>query len=146
MSDEVALLVADVFEAAGALRKSGEVIAASQGQTQARWQLLSVASGTPLTVAQAARRLGVARQGVQRLANDLASESLVDFRPNPDHRSSPLLELTPTGRRVLDEITVRAAEVHRRLAADIPADEITAARELLRRVIDEVRRQQEGQG
>ncbi|MFE5891100.1 MarR family winged helix-turn-helix transcriptional regulator [Streptomyces sp. NPDC056462] len=146
MSDEVALLVADVFEAAGALRKSGEVIAASQGQTQARWQLLSVASGTPLTVAQAARRLGVARQGVQRLANDLASESLVDFRPNPEHRSSPLLELTPTGRRVLDEITVRAAEVHRRLAADIPADEITAARELLRRVIDEVRRQQEGQG
>ncbi|MGW6731466.1 MarR family winged helix-turn-helix transcriptional regulator [Streptomyces sp. NPDC055013] len=146
MSDEVALLVADVFEAAGALRKSGEVIAASQGQTQARWQLLSVASGTPLTVAQAARRLGVARQGVQRLANDLASESLVDFRPNPDHRSSPLLELTPTGRRVLDEITVRAAEVHRRLAADIPADEITAARELLRRVVDEVRRQQEEQG
>ncbi|MFE5918056.1 MarR family winged helix-turn-helix transcriptional regulator [Streptomyces sp. NPDC056468] len=146
MSDEVALLVADVFEAAGVLRKSGEVIAASQGQTQARWQLLCVASGTPLTVAQAARRLGVARQGVQRLANDLASESLVDFRPNPEHRSSPLLELTPTGRRVLDEITVRAAEVHRRLAADIPADEITAARELLRRVIDEVRRQQEGQG
>ncbi|MGW1610103.1 MarR family winged helix-turn-helix transcriptional regulator [Streptomyces sp. NPDC002285] len=146
MSDEVALLVADVFEAAGALRKSGEVIAASQGQTPARWQLLSVASGTPLTVAQAARRLGVARQGVQRLANDLASESLIDFRPNPEHRSSPLLELTPTGRRVLDEITVRAAEVHRRLAADIPADEITAARELLRRVIDEVRRQQEGQG
>ncbi|WP_328877204.1 MarR family winged helix-turn-helix transcriptional regulator [Streptomyces sp. NBC_00299] len=144
MSDEVALLVADVYEAAGALRKSGEVIAASQGQTQARWQLLSVASGTPLTVAQAARRLGVARQGVQRLANDLANESLVAFRSNPDHRSSPLLELTPTGRRVLDGITVRAAEVHRRLAADIPADEIAAARELLRRVIEEVRRQQEG--
>lgn len=144
MSDEVALLVADVYEAAGALRKSGEVIAASQGQTQARWQLLSVASGTPLTVAQAARRLGVARQGVQRLANDLANESLIAFRPNPDHRSSPLLELTPTGRRVLDGITVRAAEVHRRLAAGIPADEIAAARELLRRVIDEVRRQQEG--
>ncbi|WP_369275435.1 MarR family winged helix-turn-helix transcriptional regulator [Streptomyces sp. R11] len=144
MPDEVALLVADVYEAAGALRKSGEVIAASQGQTQARWQLLSVASGTPLTVAQAARRLGVARQGVQRLANHLASESLVAFRPNPDHRSSPLLELTPAGRRVLDEITVRAAEVHRRLAADIPADEIATARELLRRVIDEVRRQQEG--
>lgn len=144
MSDEVALLVADVYEAAGALRKSGEVIAASQGQTQARWQLLSVASGIPLTVAQAARRLGVARQGVQRLANDLANESLIAFRPNLDHRSSPLLELTPAGRRVLDGITVRAAEVHRRLAAGIPADEIAAARELLRRVIDEVRRQQEG--
>ncbi|MFF6980860.1 hypothetical protein ACFZAV_24870 [Streptomyces sp. NPDC008343] len=52
----------------------------------------------------------------------------------------------PTGARLLDGITVRAAEVHRRLAADVPADEIAAARELLRRVIDEVRRQQEGWG
>lgn len=63
MPDEMALLVADVFEAAGLLRRSGEAIAATEGQTQARWQLLSVVSEEPLTVAQAARRLGIARQG-----------------------------------------------------------------------------------
>ncbi|MFD7613091.1 MarR family winged helix-turn-helix transcriptional regulator [Streptomyces sp. NPDC059828] len=144
MSDEMALLVADVYEAAGALRRSGEAIAASQGQTQARWQLLSVASGTPLSVAQAARRLGVARQGVQRIANDLVSEGLAAFGTNPDHRSSPLLELTSAGRQVLSEITARATEVHRLLAVDLPVSEITSARDLLRRLIDQVRRHQDG--
>lgn len=68
MSDEIARLVADVFELAGLLRRSGEVVAAREGHTQARWQLLSVVSDRALTVPQAARRLGVTRQGVQRVA------------------------------------------------------------------------------
>lgn len=64
MADEMALLVADVFELAGLLRRSGKAVAAKEGQTQARWQLLSVVSDQALTVPQAARRLGVTRQGV----------------------------------------------------------------------------------
>ncbi|MDF3289687.1 MarR family winged helix-turn-helix transcriptional regulator [Streptomyces silvisoli] len=143
MSDEMALLVADVFEAAGALRRSGEAIAATMGQTQARWQLLSVLSDGPRTVAQAARRLGIARQGVQRVANDLVGEDLATFQPNPDHRNSPLLELTPDGRHVLREITTRATESHRALAADFPPGEIAATRDLLRRLTHRVRQQQE---
>ncbi|WP_030728708.1 MarR family winged helix-turn-helix transcriptional regulator [Streptomyces sp. NRRL S-237] len=145
MPDEMALLVADVFEAAGVLRRSGEAIAATEGQTQARWQLLSVVSEEPLTVARAARRLGIARQGVQRVANDLVREDLAVFRPNPDHRGSPLLALTPHGRRVLDKITRRATEVHRTLAADIPVDEIIRARALLHRLVERVNRH-EGDG
>lgn len=143
MTDEMALLVADVFEAAGVLRRSGEALAATEGQTQARWQLLSVVSDDPLTVAQAARRLGVARQGVQRIANDLVREDLASFRSNPDHRSSPLVELTVSGRRVLNKITARAAEMHGALAADFPPDELAAARVLLHRLVEQVRRYDE---
>lgn len=139
MPDEMALLVADVFEAAGLLRRSGEAIAATEGQTQARWQLLSVVAEEGLTVAQAARRLGIARQGVQRVANDLTRENLAVFRPNPEHRGSPLLLLTPEGHRVLGKITARAAAVHRELTAGIPASEIAGARALLHRLIDQVR-------
>jgi DNA-binding MarR family transcriptional regulator len=141
MADELALLVADVFEAAGALRKSGEAIAATMGQTQARWQLLSVVSDSPRTVAQAARRLGISRQGVQRVANDLVGEELAAFQPNPDHRSSPLLELTPAGRHVLHRITAQATEAHRALTADFPPSEIAAARDLLRRLTERVQQQ-----
>ncbi|MFJ3233646.1 MarR family winged helix-turn-helix transcriptional regulator [Streptomyces sp. NPDC086787] len=139
MSDEIALLVANVFEAAGALRRSGDALAAGLGQSQARWQLLSVASGNPVTVAQASRRLGVTRQGVQRIANDLVREDLAAFQPNPDHRTSPLLALTPAGDRVLREITERATEVNRILATDLSPDEITTARSLLRLLTDRVR-------
>ncbi|MER5400726.1 MarR family transcriptional regulator [Streptomyces sp. NPDC002599] len=142
--DEMALLVADVYEAAGVLRRSGEAIAAAEGQTQARWQVLSAVSDEPLPVARAARRLGITRQGVQRIANDLARDGLADFRPNPDHRNSPLLGLTPRGRRVLAGITDRAAAAHRVLSADIAPADIVAARDLLRRVVEQVR-QREGE-
>lgn len=144
MADEMALLVADVYEAAGVLRRSGEAIAAEEGQTQARWQLLSVVSGAPLTVARAARRLGVSRQGVQRVANDLIREELAALRPNPDHRSSPLLALTATGREVLDRITVRAAEFNDGLATGISPGDVEAARALLRRLIDRAGSQDPG--
>ncbi|MFD8578800.1 MarR family winged helix-turn-helix transcriptional regulator [Streptomyces virginiae] len=143
MAEELALLVADVFEAAGLLRRMGEGVAAAEGQTQARWQLLSVVSEEPLTVARAARRLGIARQGVQRVANDLVREDLAGFRPNPDHRGSPLLALTPLGHATLERITTRASAIHEVLTADIAAADISAARSLLHRVIDEVRRYEE---
>ncbi|MFD5621317.1 MarR family winged helix-turn-helix transcriptional regulator [Streptomyces yangpuensis] len=143
MSEELALLVADVFEAAGLLRRVGEGVAAAEGQTQARWQLLSVVSEEALTVARAARRLGIARQGVQRVANDLVREGLADFHPNPDHRGSPLLTLTPLGRTTLERITTRAGAIHQVLTADIPTADIAAARSLLRRLIGEVRSYEE---
>lgn len=143
MPEQLALLVADVFEAAGLLRRMGEGVAAAEGQTQARWQLLSVVSEEPLTVARAARRLGIARQGVQRVANDLVREGLAGFHPNPDHRGSPLLTLTPLGRTTLERITDRASAVHRVLTADIAAADIAAARGLLHRLIDEVHRYEE---
>ncbi|MET8752213.1 MarR family transcriptional regulator [Streptomyces sp. NPDC004667] len=131
MSDEMALLVAEIYEAAGALRRSGEAIAAAEGQTQARWQVLSAVSEQPVSVPSAARRLGVARQNVQRIANELTKEGLAAFTANPDHRTSPLLTLTPEGRRVLQAITTRAHASHRRIGARIPEADITAARALL---------------
>ncbi|WP_314178419.1 MarR family winged helix-turn-helix transcriptional regulator [Streptomyces winkii] len=143
MPDEMALLVADVYEAAGLLRRSGQAVAAAEGQTQARWQLLSVVSESPLSVARAARRLGVSRQGTQRVANDLVREGLAAFQANPDHRSSPLLALTSAGEETLRRITARAAEVHDVLTQGIEPDEIAAARALLHRLIDQVRRHED---
>lgn len=144
MADEMALLVADIYEAAGLLRRSGEAIAGAEGQTQARWQLLSVVSDSPRSVAQAARRLGITRQGVQRVANDLVREDLAEFRFNPDHRSSPLLSLTPAGQETLRRITTRAAQFHEMLTAGIPPNDIIAARALLRRLMDQMRQHEDG--
>jgi DNA-binding MarR family transcriptional regulator len=132
MADELALLVADVFELAGLLRRSGEDTARTVGQTQARWQLMSVVSDRALTVPQAARRLGVSRQAVQRVANDLVAEGLAGFTDNPDHRSSALLELTPAGRDALARITQRARGVNARLAAVVDPDALATTRATVR--------------
>lgn len=139
MPDEMALLVADIYEVAGVLRRSGEAAAAAEGQTQARWQVLSVVSEQPMSVPSAARRLGVARQNVQRIANDLTKDGLAVFVANPDHRTSPLLALTLDGRRVLHAITMRADAVHGRIADRIPQADITATRGLLRNLTRTVR-------
>ncbi|MYU05678.1 MarR family transcriptional regulator [Streptomyces sp. SID8366] len=134
MADELALLVADVYEAAGALRRAGEALAAAEGQTQARWQLMSAVSEQPLPVARAARRLGIARQGVQRIANDLVRDGLAEYLDNPDHRTSPLLSLTAVGHGTLDAITARATTAHRVMAEGIAGSDLATVREMLRRL------------
>ena len=146
MVDEVPLFVADVLEAAGALRRLGEHIARSEGLTQGRWQVLSVVSEDPLTVSQAARRLGVSRQNVQRVANDLVALGHAVYMPNPDHRSSPRLTLTPHGHEVLGEVTARAAALHRALFAALPGEEIRRSRAFLRRLLAELDRREGVQG
>jgi DNA-binding MarR family transcriptional regulator len=146
MVDDIALLVADVLEAAGALRRLGEQTAQSVGLTQARWQVLSVVSETPLTVPQAARRLGVSRQNVQRVANDLVVLAYAEYLPNRDHRSSPLLTLTPRGQQVLAAVTTRASVVHGSLLATLPEDEIRRTRTFLRRLLAELDRREGVQG
>ncbi|MCV7347875.1 MarR family winged helix-turn-helix transcriptional regulator [Mycolicibacterium rhodesiae] len=141
MADEMAMLVADVYELAGLLRRSGEAIAAREGQTQARWQFLSVISDDGLTVPQAARRLGVTRQAVQRVANELVDDLLVELASNPDHRTSPLCRLTGDGRRILARINKIAEVENRRLTQAVGAEVLKATDRGVRSVTSALRGQ-----
>src|SRR5882762_5856705 len=51
----------------------------------------------PLTVPQIAQMRPTSRQRMQRLADELAAEGLVEFIDNPKHRRSKLVQLTPKG-------------------------------------------------
>ena len=51
----------------------------------------------PLTVPQIAQMRPTSRQRMQRLADELAAEGLVEFIDNPRHRRSKLVRLTPKG-------------------------------------------------
>ncbi|HLJ72063.1 MAG TPA: MarR family transcriptional regulator [Roseiarcus sp.] len=132
----IPLIVADLFELAGAFRETGEAIARTTGQTQARWQVLSAASAERKTVPQIARRLGVARQGVQRLANLLVADGSAVFEPNPDHRASPHLVLTESGRADLARLTKAAAAYHAAIARRMTGDDLAALRAGLKRLIE----------
>jgi DNA-binding MarR family transcriptional regulator len=129
------LIVADVYELAGRFRENGEAIARSGGQTQARWQVLSAASGGQHTVPQIARRLGVTRQNVQRIADILVAERLAGFAPNPDHRGSPHLVLTSRGETALAQLTTAAASHNRELARQLADIDIKAVHRSLRRLV-----------
>jgi DNA-binding MarR family transcriptional regulator len=133
--DPYALLVARVFQAAGEMRRSGEVIAAQVGQTQARWQLMSVVSEGRWTVPDAARDLGVTRQGVQRIADELVADGLAQYVPNPRHRRSPLVQLTARGRDTLAKITAVARRTNQGMTRMFTAGQLDQTREFLTRVI-----------
>ena len=99
-----------VIRLAGHLQAEGDVLAKPAGQTSARWQVLAAADHAPMSVADAARALGLARQGVQRLADLLEGEGLIAYRDNPAHQRAKLMELTETGRAALSDIQVRQAQ------------------------------------
>jgi DNA-binding MarR family transcriptional regulator len=138
-SEAFALLVADVFDAAGVLRRYGERIAGTAGQTQARWQLLSVISEGEWTVPMAADRLGTSRQAVQRIANDLVADDAASFVDNPRHRRSPFLRLTEKGTEALAAITKEAERSHEALAAKLGSLNVVEVRSALRQVTTSVR-------
>jgi DNA-binding MarR family transcriptional regulator len=132
----IPLIVADVFELTGLFRDMGEAIARTVGQTQARWQVMSAASADPRTVPQIARRLGVSRQNVQRIAGLLVAERWASFEPNPDHRGSPYLVLSTRGRDVLARITKAAASYHATIARKLTGTDVAALHRSLRRLIE----------
>jgi DNA-binding MarR family transcriptional regulator len=85
-------------------RHTGETLARSEGQTLARWLVLETLEDEPEPVAEIARRLRLARQSVQRVADLLEHDGLVAYEENPRHRRAKLARLTPAGRRVLGRI------------------------------------------
>ena len=87
----------------------GESLAKPAGQTLARWLVLETIQDEPATVAQIARRLHLARQGVQRLADVLVRDDLAAYEDNPRHRRAKLLRLAPQGRSALR--TIQRAQV-----------------------------------
>ena len=130
--ETLTLLIADLFEAAGMLRRAGDALAGRVGQTQSRWQLLSVVSEGDWTVAAAARRLGISRQAVQKVANALAHDGLVNLEANPTHRRAPLLRLTPTGTQALTTITANTRTWHTRMSRGLSMEDLESGRHLLR--------------
>ncbi|MGB6058863.1 MAG: MarR family winged helix-turn-helix transcriptional regulator [Microthrixaceae bacterium] len=138
MTEDVQTLFSELFEASAAGRRAGEEIAGVVGQTQARWQTLWTIGDASLTVPQIGRRLGVSRQAVQRLVNELANEALVELVDNPDHKTSPLVSLTRKGRTALDRINRAGEAFNEALLTEFGAEHIARLRTLLREFVSVV--------
>lgn len=124
------------------VRLHGRLLAASDrmsrdlGLTGARWQVLSVLgrSPEPTTVSELARWMGLTRQSVQRVADALAANGMIELVDNPNHRRAPLLTVTPRGRALLARLDERRYRWANEVAAELDAADIEAAVGLLRTV------------
>ncbi|MFE6912068.1 MarR family winged helix-turn-helix transcriptional regulator [Streptomyces erythrochromogenes] len=95
--------------------------------------------GGPRTVPQLARLLGLDRQPVQRLVNDATALGLAESTPNPEHRRSHLIRLTPAGAAAIRGIQeAEEAELRRRLS-DLTTGDVRTALHVLQRLGEEFR-------
>src|SRR5713226_7486871 len=92
-------LILDVFRLNGRLIGAGDRLVGSLGLTSARWQVLGALAmaGAGQTVPDIARAMGLTRQSVQRVANELVESGLLERSGNPRHARADLMRLTDKG-------------------------------------------------
>jgi DNA-binding MarR family transcriptional regulator len=114
-------LVLEVFRLNGSLIRFGDALVKPLGLTSARWQVLgSVAHGRgTFSVARLADNMGLARQSVQRIVDELAAAGLVGFAPNPAHKRAKLVVMTPRGERVFRQASKLWLPVADAMAAEV---------------------------
>jgi len=96
--------------------------------------LRSLADLGPLTVPQIAEMRPTSRQRMQRLADELAAEGLVEFVDNPKHQRSKLVQLTRKGEKRYRDLHSRFLDIAATLGADLTEAEIRRAVETVRQV------------
>lgn len=129
-------LIWEVFRLNSRLLASGDRLVAELGLTSARWQVLGAiamtVSGEP--VAWLARSMGLQRQGVQRIVNELVVEGLVEFRENPHHRRAQLAVLTEKGRDTYQAAMRKREPWIAALSQGLSSQEVAVAYDVLTRL------------
>jgi DNA-binding MarR family transcriptional regulator len=137
-TEEGALLtevILATFRLNGRLMEVAQRLAAEGGITAAWWQVLGGVLDEPRTVAEIGRRMGMTRQGVQRVANLLVEHGLAEYRPNPTHRRAKLLACTEAGYWAVRRISVAQHPWSNRIGAEVGARELGEAHETMQRIV-----------
>ncbi len=97
-------LILQLFRVNSLVFHAGDRLAAHLGLTGARWQILGaiIRAGQPQSVAWHARDLGMSRQNVQRIVNDLRGLGFTRFATNPQHRRAQFVVVTDEGREAYE--------------------------------------------
>ncbi len=131
--EAVTELILDVFRLNGRLLIAGDRLVAELGLTSARWQVLGAIAyaDRPEPVAWHARSMGVHRQGIQRIVNELEKEGIIEFQPNPHHKRAHLVLLTSKGRKLFDAALVLQAPWVNALSNDLTSKDIAITQKVI---------------
>ncbi len=128
-ADILTSLTLTIFRTNGALIAAGDALTAPVGLSSARWQVMGAIAlaGQPLTVAQIARNMGLTRQGVQRLIDELERQGIVGFEDNPHHKRAKLVRLTARGEDAYATIMEQWNALAAKLAEAMDAEKLKTA-------------------
>src|SRR5215469_4470885 len=99
----------------------------------------SLALLDPLTVPQIAQMRPTSRQRMQRLADELAADGLVEFIDNPKHRRSKLVRLTRKGDARYRKLSARFLVIASAMGDELSEADIRETTEIVRRLSDEAK-------
>ena len=94
----------------------------------------SLALFGPLTVPQIAQMRPTSRQRMQRLADELATEGLVEFIDNPKHRRSMLVQLTRKGDARYRELNARFLTIASTMGGNLSEEDIRRTTVIVRQL------------
>ena len=120
-------IVIATFRLNARLLEVAQRLAAAGDLTASWWQVLGGVLDEPRTVAEIGRRMGMTRQGVQRVADLLVERGLAQYRPNPAHRRAKLLACTEAGYWAIRRITAVQHPWSNRVGAQVGAGELRTA-------------------
>jgi DNA-binding MarR family transcriptional regulator len=140
-------LILETFRLNGRLLTAGDALVRDLGLTSARWQVLGAIamSSVPPPVSHIARNMGLSRQSVQRIANELEAQGVIRFAPNPHHQRAKLVLLTEHGQALYQAASTRQRPWTGALADGLSVERIEAATELLRMVRSRLEAQSAGE-
>ena len=128
-------VILTTFRLNARLMEAAQELGANGGLTAAWWQVLGGVLDQPRSVAGIARRMGMTRQGVQRVADLLAQRGLAEYRPNPDHRRAKLLACTEAGYWAIRRIALVAHPWGNRIGAEVGVERLRDTLETMRQLV-----------
>lgn len=129
-------LILEIFRLHGALIAAGDALVSDLGLTSARWQVLGAISKAPepLSLSQIARAMGLSRQAVRRLVNEMEAEALLQTFPHASNRRLRMVRLTGPGGELHRVVDARQEPWGQSLADGLRRDHIVVATALLRQL------------
>jgi DNA-binding MarR family transcriptional regulator len=123
------------FRLNGRLMDIAQRLAHAGDLTATEWRVLGGVLDEPHSVAEVGRLMGMTRQGVQRVADQLVDRGLAEYRPNPAHRRAKLLACTQAGYWAIRQIALVQRPWADEIAANIGATELQEALTTIRRIV-----------
>ena len=123
------------FRLNGRLMDIAQRLAHAGDLTATEWRVLGGVLDEPHSVAEIGRLMGMTRQGVQRVADQLVDRGLAEYRPNPAHRRAKLLACTQAGYWAIRQIALVQRPWADRIAANIGATELQQTLTTIRRIL-----------
>lgn len=91
----------------------------------------------PMSVPDLGRMLFLARQQIQLLVNELEKRGLVDRRPNPAHKRSPLFAMTRAGEAGFGEIRARENDDIDKISGLFEQEDLRSTQRVLCAMLDQ---------